>query len=84
MIQRTDLGEYTSRQDLNIVFKRRGVNSAIEALLIVGETKKNVILCRKNKRRNGSLVDDLKSEYRQRKSERQTWRGTTESKILIK
>ena len=59
MIERTDLGEYTSRQDLNIVFKRRSVNSAIQALLIVGETEKNVILCRKNSRRNGSLDDDI-------------------------
>ena len=84
MIERTDLGKYTSRQDLNIVFKRRGVNSAIEALLIVGETEKNVILCRRNSRRNGSLDDDLKSEYRQRKSERQPWRGITELKILVK
>ena len=62
MIERTDLGKYTSRQDLNIVFKRRGVNSAIEALLIVGETEKNVILCRRNKRRNGRLGDDIKSD----------------------
>ena len=84
MIERTDLGKYTSRQDLNIVFKRRGVNSTIEALFIVGETEKNVILCRRNRRRNGSLGDDLKSEYRQRKSERQTWKGITELKILIK
>ena len=62
MTKRTDLGKYTSRQDLNIVFKRRGVNSAIEALLIVGETEKNVILCRRNKRRNGRLGDDIKSD----------------------
>ena len=59
MIERTDLGKYTSRQDLNIVFKRRGVNSAIEALLIVGETEKNIILCGRNRRRNGSLDDDI-------------------------
>ena len=63
MKERTDFSKYTSRQHLNIVFKRRGMNSTIEALLIVGESKKNIILeCRDRRNRNTSENSDRERE----------------------
>ena len=65
MKERTDFSKYTSGQHLNIVFKRRGMNSAIEALLIVGEAKKNIILeyrDRRKRKRNRSENSDRESD----------------------
>ena len=63
MKERTDFSKYTSRQHLNIVFKRRGMNSTIEALLIVGEAKKNIILeYRDRRKRNRSENSDRESD----------------------
>ena len=52
VIERTDLSKYAPWQHLDIVLKRCSMDGAIEALLIIGKTKENIVLKEKenNKR----------------------------------
>ena len=57
VIERTDLSKYAPWQHLDIILERCSVDGAIEALLIVGKTKKNIVLKENNKRERDIETD---------------------------
>ena len=57
VIERTDLSKYAPWQHLDIVLERCSVDGAIEALLIIGKTKKNIVLKENNKRERDIETD---------------------------
>ena len=57
VIERTDLSKYAPWQHLDIVLERCSMDGAIEALLIIGKTKKNIVLKENNKRERDIETD---------------------------